>query len=151
MRGPVPSKVGQLVRCLRTAGYNHAEGTGGYNFTEGREYRVLGYTPTTQTLGAAGRFVFPALISVIDDFGRTAECHASRFEVVEVIRPSEVGQRMRCTNPSSYALTKGKEYTVTRFEHGGVVGAHTFPDYVGFIDDNGDSSMSHTYRFEVIP
>lgn len=67
-----------------------------------------------------------------------------------MIRPSEVGQRMRCTDPSSYALTKGKEYTVTAFSQGGMVGPHSFPDYVGFVDDNGDASWSHTYRFEVI-
>lgn len=68
-----PDKAGQLVRCL------YADG---YNFKEGGEYIVAKYTPPYQTQGAGG-FTFPAYVSVIDDTGLVATCHASRFEVIQ--------------------------------------------------------------------
>ena len=71
--GPVPTEVGQRVRCLWADGYN---------FTEGREYSVTGYQPAQQMHGAGG-FTFPAYVHVIDDTGITVICHASRFEVIQ--------------------------------------------------------------------
>lgn len=68
----MPTEVGQLVRCLWAEGYN---------FKEGREYIVVGYTPAYQTQGAGG-FTYPPYVNVIDDTGRKATCHAARFEVI---------------------------------------------------------------------
>lgn len=69
---PAPTKAGQLVRCLFADGYN---------FTEGREYIVIEYTPPYQTQGAGG-FTFPAYVVVLDDAGHKNTCHAGRFEVI---------------------------------------------------------------------
>lgn len=66
-------KAGQLVRCLWADGYN---------FKEGREYIVIEYIPPYPTEGTGG-FTFPAYVEVLDDNGRKATCHASRFEVIQ--------------------------------------------------------------------
>lgn len=71
MRGPAPSEAGQRVRC------DHADG---YAFTVGKEYTILEYTPRTPS---GYGFSFPAYVEVKDDYGRTAYCHAYRFEVIQ--------------------------------------------------------------------
>lgn len=64
--------------------------------------------------------------------------------------PTEVGQRVRCVDASGYDLTKGKEYVIVAYYPPGKVGAHSFPDYVGVVDDSGKTVTSHTYRYEVL-
>lgn len=62
-------KAGDTVVCRASSGYR---------FKEGKEYEVVKYEPRTPDLN----FTWPAYIHVVDDDGKTAVCHASRFEVV---------------------------------------------------------------------
>lgn len=48
----------------------------GYNFTEGKRYTILEYDPPDYW---GNGFTCPAYVSVIDDTGKKANCHANRF------------------------------------------------------------------------
>lgn len=47
----------------------------GYAFTEGKEYTVVNYLPPDRQEA----FTWPAYVVVTDDYGRSVQCHASRF------------------------------------------------------------------------
>ena len=68
MAPEVVMNIGDTVVCVATRGYA---------FTEGKKYTVLSY----EEAGSDGYnpFVWPAYVTVTDDYGRPAHCHASRF------------------------------------------------------------------------
>lgn len=51
----------------------------GYAFTEGKTYTVLKYEPSVPDT----YFTWPAYLRVVDDTGKVAICHASRFTLKE--------------------------------------------------------------------
>lgn len=64
-------KAGDTIVC---------RGSRGYMLTTGKEYTVVRY----EAAGPAfpnDAFIWPAYVEVIDDEGKTAWCHANRFEV----------------------------------------------------------------------
>ena len=63
----------QVVVAVVVRGYEHF-------LTEGKEYKVLEYTPK-QYVPDSGGFSWPAYLTVLDDNGRETSCHASRFKL----------------------------------------------------------------------
>lgn len=51
----------------------------GYPFTEGKEYTVIRYEPSSRD----GHFTWPDYVHVTNDWGLTSVCHAHRFEVIQ--------------------------------------------------------------------
>lgn len=54
----------------------------GYNFTVGKTYKVTDYVGEWQDTDSPGGFTWPAYVEVVDDAGKLASAHASRFERV---------------------------------------------------------------------
>lgn len=50
----------------------------GYNFTVSREYVIERVEPRVQEVGLGG-FTWPEYAHVLDDTGKKAVCHSSRF------------------------------------------------------------------------
>lgn len=62
-----------------------------------------------------------------------------------------VGQEVVAVASAQWCITGGKQYTVTHIEPECVAeNGFRFPEYVTVIDDNGDESTFHTYRFRAI-
>lgn len=53
-------------------------------------------------------------------------------------------------NSGYYNLTVGKEYEVKELIPCFITQNFTFPRYVSVIDDNGEISTGHAYRFETL-
>ncbi|QVR48665.1 hypothetical protein [Stenotrophomonas phage BUCT609] len=64
-------KAGDIIKC---------RGSNGYAFTTGKEYTVVDYQPSAHT----EHFIWPAYVAVIDDDGKKAWAHSTRFEVIHV-------------------------------------------------------------------
>jgi hypothetical protein len=68
-------------------------------------------------------------------------------------RVFEVGQTVRCVDPSgcTLTLTKGHEYKVEAYKRRGRAdNGFRFPAYVFVKNDRGLSGVYHTYRFEAL-
>lgn len=63
-------KKGDIVICT---------GSRGYNFTAGKEYVIIDYSPECYESNAGG-FTWPAYVQVADDAGKVVTCHARRFK-----------------------------------------------------------------------
>ena len=63
-----------------------------------------------------------------------------------------VGQKVIANHIDGYGnlLTKGKEYTVTKYQHGYNQESFTWPAYVSVIGDWGKEVKCHTYRFKAV-
>ncbi|WKC56448.1 hypothetical protein [Stenotrophomonas phage c9-N] len=53
-------------------------GTRGYDLTAGQEYVIIEYVPAIHS----ENFIWPAMVVVLDDYGKMIECHARRFKEV---------------------------------------------------------------------
>ena len=54
-----------------------------YSFTMGKTYTVVEYSPKWHDNETPGGFTWPAYVTVIDDEGKRATCHADRFVIAE--------------------------------------------------------------------
>jgi hypothetical protein len=61
-----------------------------------------------------------------------------------------VGQIVVATGSYNWLLTKGRRYTVTKFEEGFRGETFTWPAYVTVIGDSGKPVTGHAYRFRAL-
>jgi len=63
-----------IIICRYDSGY--------YNLTEGKQYNLVEYIPPFSDSG----FTFPAYVTLLDDNGKTTQCHAHRFKTLDGVK-----------------------------------------------------------------